>query len=139
MGAIGIEVLQDHLVSVSTKVRLFNGQEWHLRQGDAVRFCYLFERGKPVEYECDRKKLAEIYPEIKFLFDKKESVIARRSGPHARLLTTRENEWLSCSNRNEEKTALEIYEMIEAIEDRKFGRKMLDYYHSKKTKKIKKI
>lgn len=134
MGAIGIEVMEEYLLSVSTKIKLFNSQEWYLREGYAVRFCRLFEKGMPVEYECDRKALSEVYPKIKLLFDKKNKIIAQRSGPGSRLITTKYNKWLSCSSRNKEKTALEIYTMIEAIEDRKFAKKMLEHYYSKKHK-----
>lgn len=133
MGAIGIVVLEQYLSNVSTKVKLLNGQEWYLREGYAVRLCYLFERGQKVSYECERKDLSEIYPKIKLLFDKSDKVIAQRSGPGSRLITTRYNTWLSCTNKDKEKTALEIYQMIESIEERKFAKNMLEYYHSTKS------
>ena len=80
MGTLGIEVLEEYLESVSTKVKLTNGQEWLLREGQAIFVCYLFIDGEQVSYEVNRKSLAEIYSHIRFLYDKDGTVIAQRWG-----------------------------------------------------------
>lgn len=136
MGALGIEVLEEYLESVSTKVKLTNGQEWLLREGQAIFVCYLFIDGEQVSYEVNRKTLSEIYSHIRFLYDKDGTVIAQRSSEGARLLTTRKNNWVSCSSKKpKQKTALDFYQLIEKIEDRRYAQEMLNHVYGAKTKR----
>lgn len=136
MGTLGIEVLEEYLESVSTKVKLTNGQEWLLREGQAIFVCYLFIDGEQVSYEVNRKSLAEIYSQIRFLYDKDGKVIAQRSSEGGRLLTTRKNDWISCSSKKtKKKTALDFYQLIEKIEDRRYAQEMLNHVYRAKTKR----
>lgn len=139
MKSVGVAVWPHHLESVSTKIKLFNGQEWQLRKGFAVRLCYLFVQGKQVGYECDRKELDDIFPKIKVLFDIQGNVIAERSSVAARLLTTRKNQWLSCKTKVKPTDPIAIYQLIERVEDEKFAKEMLDHFYAKKDPKREKV
>ncbi|MFJ5477436.1 hypothetical protein ACIL82_13100 [Enterococcus faecium] len=99
MGSIGIEVREKDLETVSTKIKLLNSQIWCLEEGFAVKYCYLFERGEKVPVQVDRVGINTIYPKIRFVFDKKNNVIAERACAGARLRTTRENNWLFINKR----------------------------------------
>lgn len=135
MGSIGIEVREKDLETVSTKIKLLNSQIWYLEEGFAVKYCYLFERGEKVPVQVDRVGINTIYPQIRFVFDKKNNVIAERACAGARLRTTRENNWLSINKKGNTNRALYIYQLIEKIEDREHAKKMLDHYYAGKSSK----
>ncbi|MDQ8478352.1 hypothetical protein Q3F45_11265 [Enterococcus faecium] len=135
MGSIGIEVREKDLETVSTKIKLLNSQIWYLEEGFAVKYCYLFERGEKVPVQVDRVGINTIYPKIRFVFDKKNNVIAERFCAGARLRTTRENNWLSINKKGNTNRALYIYQLIEKIEDREHAKKMLDHYYAGKSSK----
>lgn len=135
MGSIGIEVREKDLETVSTKIKLMNSQIWYLEEGFAVKYCYLFERGEKVPVQVDRVGINTIYPKIRFVFDKKNNVIAERACAGARLRTTRENNWLSINKKGNTNRALYIYQLIEKIEDREHAKKMLDHYYAGKSSK----
>lgn len=135
MGSIGIEVREKDLETVSTKIKLLNSQIWYLEEGFAVKYCYLFERGEKVPVQVDRVGINTIYPKIRFVFDKKNNVIAERACAGARLRTTRENNWLSINKKGNTNRALYIYQLIEKIEDREHAKKMLDHYYAGKSSK----
>ena len=135
MGSIGIEVREKDLETVSTKIKLLNSQIWCLEEGFAVKYCYLFERGEKVPVQVDRVGINTIYPKIRFVFDKKNNVIAERACAGARLRTTRENNWLSINKKGNTNRALYIYQLIEKIEDREHAKKMLDHYYAGKSSK----
>jgi hypothetical protein len=106
-----------------------------LEEGFAVKYCYLFERGEKVLIQVDRVGINTIYPKIRFVFDKKNNVIAERVCAGARLRTTRENNWLSINKKGNTNRALYIYQLIEKIEDREHAKKMLDHYYAGKSSK----
>ena len=135
MGSIGIEVREKDLETVSTKIKLLNSQIWCLEEGFAVKYCYLFERGEKVPVQVDRVGINTIYPKIRFVFDKKNNVIAERACAGARLRTTRENNWLSINKKGNTNRVLYIYQLIEKIEDREHAKKMLDHYYAGKSSK----
>jgi hypothetical protein len=135
MGSIGIEVREKDLETVSTKIKLLNSQIWYLEEGFAVKYCYLFEQGEKVPVQVDRVEINTIYPKIRFVFDKKNNVIAERACAGARLRTTRENNWLSINKKGNTNRALYIYQLIEKIEDREHAKKMLDHYYAGKSSK----
>lgn len=135
MGSIGIEVREKDLETVSTKIKLLNSQIWYLEEGFAVKYCYLFEQGEKVPVQVDRVGINTIYPKIRFVFDKKNNVIAERACAGARLRTTRENNWLSINKKGNTNRALYIYQLIEKIEDREHAKKMLDHYYAGKSSK----
>lgn len=83
----------------------------------------------------DRVGINTIYPKIRFVFDKKNNVIAERVCAGARLRTTRENNWLSINKKGNTNRALYIYQLIEKIEDREHAKKMLDHYYAGKSSK----
>lgn len=132
MGAVGIEVRVKDLEAVSTKVKLLNNQIWFLEEGFAVKYCYLFEHGRKVPVQVDRLSVEEIFPKIRFIFDKKNQVIAERACPGTRLRTTRKNKWLSAKTVSGNKRALYFYQMIQRIEDTEYAKQMLAHYYSKK-------
>lgn len=70
MGAIGIEVRAKDLEAVSTKIKLLNNQIWFLEEGFAVKYCYFFEHGQKVPVQVDRVSVEEIFPKIRFIFDR---------------------------------------------------------------------
>ncbi|MFW0731046.1 hypothetical protein [Enterococcus raffinosus] len=135
MGSIGIEVREKDLETVSTKIKLMNSQIWCLEEGFAVKYCYLFERGEKVPVQVDRVGINTIYPKIRFVFDKKNNVIAERACAGARLRTTKDNNWLSINKKGNTNRALYIYQLIEKIEDREHAKKMLDHYYATKSSK----
>ena len=94
-----------------------------------------FERGEKVLIQVDRVGINTIYPKIRFVFDKKNNVIAERVCAGARLRTTRENNWLSINKKGNTNRALYIYQLIEKIEDREHAKKMLDHYYAGKSSK----
>jgi len=134
MGTIGIEVREKDLEVVSTKVKLLNNQIWFLEEGFAVKYCYLFEKGKQVPVQVQRKTMSEIYPEIRFIFDKKNEVVAERASFGARLRTTRKNNWLTTNKKVKFNRTLYFYQLIQKIEDRNHAKEMLDHIYSKKAK-----
>lgn len=121
----GLVVTPGDLRTVETKVQLFNGQRWNLAKGYAERYVIWYEDGKPTEIVIGREKVDKIFPNIKLLFDKKNKVIAQRPSPEARLITTRENNWLKRENKHKQPSELAVYAMIEMIEeqDRRLQRK----------------
>lgn len=132
MSAVGIEVRAKDLEAISTKIKLLNNQIWFLEEGFAVKYCYLFEHGRKVPVQVDRVSVEEIFPKIRFIFDKKNQVIAERACPGTRLRTTRKNKWLSAKTVTGNKRALYFYQMIQRIEDTEYAKQMLAHYYSKK-------
>lgn len=112
----GLVLTPVDLKNVATKVKLFNGQTWNLAKGYAERYVIWYEDGKPTEIVIGREKVDKIFPKIKLLFDKKNTVIAQRPSADARLITTRENHWLKRENKRKEPSELAVYGMIEMIE-----------------------
>ena len=132
MGTIGIDVRACDLEAVCTKIKLLDGQIWHLNQGYAERFCYLFENGKQVPVQVRRVPISEIYPKIRMVCDLKGQVIAERACAGARLRTTRRNNWLKTNKRTTPDRSLYVYQLIEGIQDREYARKMLTHFYDKK-------
>jgi len=131
MGTIGIVVEERDLEAVSTKIKLLNKQIWQLEEGAAVRYCYLFENGVQVPVAVEKVSVHEIFPEIRYVFDKRNQVVAQRACRNGRLLTTRENQWLSTNRKTRKNRELYFYQLVERIDDHAYAKKMLAEWHTK--------
>lgn len=124
----GLEIKYSDLSKVEAYVQLFNGQKWHIKKSQSVRFTTFYVDGKPTEIEFATEQTKVIYPEIKLLFDPQGRVIAQRLNHNCRLLTTSENRWFQAKKKG--KKTETIYELIQMLEEKEFVVETLDYLKS---------
>lgn len=131
----GLEIKQEDLKQVQVKVQLFNGQHWRIEpEGKAYRFTRFYEKGEPMDIDFQTGSLEKIYPQIKLLFNPKGALIANRLNSQGRLLTNRENKWFTTKGYKEKlpnKRAMEVYTLLEAMEESEFVADIQAYLHQK--------
>lgn len=90
---IGEMINSGDLKSIEGVVKLFDRSKWRLINGTAKKFTTFFEKGKPIEVYYDELPVEEIFPHIRILFDKKDEVIAQRSGRKGHLRVCIQGNW----------------------------------------------
>jgi len=135
---IGLTVKCQDLAKVNTVVKLFNGQRWEIKGKIAERFAILYKDGKEKRIYFKRKSLEELFSDIHILFDTKYRVVAQRTSPECRLLTTRANKYFGFTTPNVKTTknqvsrAMEVYALISCLDQKEYEKMIRDYWYQKK-------
>ena len=137
----GLIVSCQHLQTVTTVVKLFNGQEWEIREGgQAYRFTTLFEKGKKSKrLYFQPAETSNIFPQIKIVYDKKGREIASRLNSKGRLITTAFNKLWTTQEKDQLKKkqqkinqALQCYSLVQAIEEQEYRESIQTYLQKNK-------
>lgn len=122
--------LIDLLETKGVVVQLFNGQRWKINKEKALRFSIFYEGGKPYEVNFGERLTEELFDQIKLVFDKKGSILARRIQTNLPLKTIKANDVFRYKRADSKKAALKIYQAIEEQEDQEFARQMITHWYS---------
>lgn len=122
--------LIDLLETKGVIVQLFNGQRWKINNEKALRFSIFYEGGKPYEVNFGERSTEELFDQIKLVFDKKGSILARRIQKNLPLKTIKVNDVFRYKIADPKKAALKIYQAIEEQEDQEFARQMIMHWYS---------
>jgi hypothetical protein len=107
----GLEVYLDDLKKINANIKLLNLQNWELKNGTAFRYIKYFENGKTKKVYFDVKKVSEIFPKIKYIYDNNGEVIAQRVSINCRLITIRKNKYFNRSS-PKNKVEMSVYNLI---------------------------
>jgi len=124
----GLEVYLADLKKINANIKLLNLQNWELKNGMAFRYIKYFENGKTKKVYFDVKKISEIFPKIKYIYDNYGEVIAQRVSINCRLITIRKNKYFSISN-PKNKVEMNVYNLINFFEDKEYFEKITHYWY----------
>lgn len=117
-------------------IQLFNGQRWKLKGEHAIRFSTFYQEGKPYEVAFLEGRTADVFDQIKLVFDQKGRVIAQRIAHDSPLITIRRNDIFKYTQKDPKQAALGIYNQLETQQDQEFGAEMASYWYSTKYNKL---
>jgi hypothetical protein len=124
----GLEVYLDDLKKINANIKLLNLQNWELKNGTAFRYIKYFENGKTKKVYFDVKKVSEIFPKIKYIYDNNGEVIAQRVSINCRLITIRKNKYFNRSS-PKNKVEMSVYNLINFFEDKEYFEKITQYWY----------
>lgn len=124
----GLEVYLDDLKKINANIKLLNSQNWELKNGTAFRYIKYFENGKTKKVYFDVKKVSEIFPKIKYIYDNNGEVIAQRVSINCRLITIRKNKYFNRSS-PKNKVEMSVYNLINFFEDKEYFEKITQYWY----------
>lgn len=90
---IGEVIKSTDLQSVECVVKLFDKSRWRIVSGVAKKFTIYFEKGEPIEVYFEELPIDQIFANIRILFDKKNQVIAQKSGKKGQLRVCVQGNW----------------------------------------------
>jgi hypothetical protein len=99
-----------------------------LKNGTAFRYIKYFENGKTKKVYFDVKKVSEIFPKIKYIYDNNGEVIAQRVSINCRLITIRKNKYFNRSS-PKNKVEMSVYNLINFFEDKEYFEKITQYWY----------
>lgn len=124
----GLEVYLEDLKKINANIKLLNLQNWELKNGTAFRYIKYFENGKTKKVYFDVKKISEIFPKIKYIYDNNGEVIAQRVSINCRLITIRKNKYFNRSS-PKNKVEMSVYNLINFFEDKEYFEKITQYWY----------
>ena len=124
----GLEIYLDDLKKINANIKLLNLQNWELKNGTAFRYIKYFENGKTKKVYFDVKKVSEIFPKIKYIYDNNGEVIAQRVSINCRLITIRKNKYFNRSS-PKNKVEMSVYNLINFFEDKEYFEKITQYWY----------